>query len=250
MASSVPQRSGKAHGKTHLWFHRNEHELLATGYVCIVILFFMQQFTSTFQATPEIVSAVQISAIVAACFIILPIVWKGIIPLIICILGVVLMHYSVMLPYYPAPEPGQASSGGKFTYPFFTPSVAGTAANMHFFLGAAMVVFSMIIAYRPSLLFTRNRPESFESEWSKYPVWHDNTLLADGHTDQSVPVKSLMTDQDRYLLWRYEYVLADIYGAPHLVKPGGLVPKDSTRVFRDKDSGRVMGKALYTGFFV
>jgi hypothetical protein len=121
---------------------------------------------------------------------------------------------------------------------------------MHFFLGVAMVAFSIIIAYRPSLLFTRNRPESLESEWSKYQVWHDNALLADGRPERSVPVKNLMTDQDRYLLWRYEYILADIYGTPHLVRPGGLVPKDSTRIFRDKESGRMIGKARYTGFFM
>jgi hypothetical protein len=121
---------------------------------------------------------------------------------------------------------------------------------MHFFLGVMMVALGMIIAYRPSLLFARNRPESLETEWSKYPMWHDNTLLADGRTERSVPVKSLMTDQDRYLLWRYEYVLADIYGTPHLVEPDGMVPKDSTRIFRDKDSGRVIGKARYTGFFM
>jgi hypothetical protein len=59
-----------------------------------------------------------------------------------------------------------------------------------------------------------------------------------------------MSDQDRYLLWRYEYVLADIYCTPHLVRPEGLVPKDSTRIFRDRDTGRVMGKARYSGFFM
>ena len=121
---------------------------------------------------------------------------------------------------------------------------------MNFFLGLGMVAFSIIIAYRPSILFARNRPESLEDEWSKYPVWHDNALLADGRQEPSVPVKSLMTDQDRYLLWRYEYVLADIYGTPHLVRPEGLVPKDSTRIFRDRDTGRVMGKARYSGFFM
>lgn len=234
----------------YFWFQRNQHRLLAIDIVCIVILFFMHLFTSTFQTlTSEIISAVQISTIVLVAFIALSVVWKGIVPLIICIIGIVLINYSVILPYS-APEPGEGNLGGtKFTYPFSTPAI-GTASNMHFFLGVAMVAFSIIIAYRPSLLFTRSRPESLDTEWSKYPMWHDNTLLADGLTESSVPVKSLMTDQDRYLLWRYEYVLADIYGTPHLVIPDGLVPKDSTRILRDKDSGRVIGKARYTGFFM
>jgi hypothetical protein len=239
------------HGRTYFWFQQNQHRLLATSIVSIVILFFLHLFTSTFQTlTPEILSAVQISATVLAAFIVLSVVWKGIVPLIICIIGIVLIQYSVILPYYPAPEQGEGNLGGtKFTYPFSTPSI-GTASNMHFFLGVAMVAFSIIMAYRPSLLFTRSRPEPLDIEWSKYPMWHDNTLLADGRMERSVPVKSLMTDQDRYLMWRYEYVLADIYGTPHLVEPDGMVPKDSTRIFRDRDSGQVMGKARYTGFFI
>jgi hypothetical protein len=250
--SSAPQRSRKAHGRAYLWFQRNEQRLLAIDIVCIVILFFMHLFTSTFQVfTQEIATAVQIAAMVLVSFIALSVVWKGIVPLIICILGIVLMHNSVILPYYAEPQPGEATFGGTtFTWTLYTPTAVSVAASMHFFLGVAMVAFSIIIAYRPSLLFTRNRPESLESEWSKYPVWHDNALLADGRPERSVPVKSLMTDQDRYLLWRYEYILADIYGTPHLVRPGGLVPKDSTRIFRDKESGRMIGKARYTGFFM
>ena len=249
--SSAPQRSRKAHGRTYLWFQRNEQRLLALDIVCVALLFFMHLFTSTFQVfTQEIVFAVQVAATVLVSFIALSVVWKGIVPLIICVLGIVLMHNSVILPYYSEPQPGEAFVGEtRFTWTLYTPTSVSVAAGMNFFLGVAMVAFSIIIAYRPSLLFTRNRPESLDSEWAKYPVWQDNALLADGRTERSVPVKSLMTDQERYLLWRYEFILASIYGTPHLVRPGGLVPKDSV-LFRDKDSGRVVGKARYTGFFM
>lgn len=254
MAAGHPasERSRKELGRSYLWFRRNEQRLLALGIVCIFLLFLMQLFTSTIQVfTQEIVNAVQIAVIVLVAFIVLSVVWKGVLPLIICILGIVLMYYSVILPYYSDPGVDDANLGGtKFTYPHFTPAIAGTAANMHFFLGVSTVALSIIVGYRPSLLFTRRRPESLDSEWSRYPIWHDNTLLAEGNLERSVPVKTLLTDQDRYLLWRYDYVLADIYGTPHLVKPYGLVPKDSTRIFRDKDSGGVIGKARYSGFFM
>jgi hypothetical protein len=250
--SSAPQRRRKAHGKTYIWFQKNEQRLLVSDVVCITLLFFMHLFTSTFQIfTPEIVNAVQTTAIILVVFVALSVVWKGMVPLIICILGIAMMYDSVLLPYYATPQPAEINFGAaKFTWTLYTPMAVSVAANMHFLLGASMVSFSIIIAYRPSLLFTRNRPKSLDSEWSKYPVWYDNTLLANSLTERSVPVKDLMTDQDRYLLWRYEYVLADIYGTPHLVRPNGLVPKKSTRIFRDKDSGRVMGKARYSGFFV
>lgn len=235
----------------YFWFMHNQSKLFTLDLVCLILLFFLHLFTTTFQvSTPELTNTVQIIAAVLLSFIFLSVVWKGIVPVVICILGIVLMHYSIALPYYPAIVSQEITFGNaKFSLQDSS-QIRAVAVNMYFFLGAGMAAFSMIIVYRPSLLFARNRPESPDSEWSKYPVWQDNTLLADGRTVQSVPVKNLMTEQDRYLLWRYEYVLASIYGTPHLVRPEGLVPKDSTDILRDRASGLIIGKARYTGFFM
>jgi len=248
----APQREKKGHGRIYHWFAKNEQRMLVIDVVCVTLLFFMHLFTSAFQVfTLQIINAIQVAAIVLVAFIALSVVWKGVVALIVCILGIAMMYDSVLLPSYATPQQMEINFGGsKFMWTLYTPMAVSVAANMHFFLGASMVAFSIVIGYRPSVLFTRNRPESMDSEWSKYPLWHDLTVLADGRTEQSVPIKSLMTDQDRYLLWRYEYVLAEIYGTPHLVRPEGWVPKFSTHIFRDKDSGRLMGKARYTGFFV
>jgi hypothetical protein len=244
--------SNKATDRVYLWFQRNESKLLATDIVCIIVLFFLHLFPSTFQFfIQENVNAIQIAAIVLVSSIALSVVWKGIVPMVICVLGIVLIHNSLILPYYSEPQPGEASFGEvKFTWTLYTPTAVSMGASMNFFLGVSMVIFSIIIAYRPSLLFTRNRPDSVDSEWLKYPLWHDNTLLADGRTEYSVPIKMLMTDQERYVLWRYEYILASIYGTPHLVRPEGYVPKYSTSIYRDRESGRMIGKARYNGFFV
>ena len=249
--SSAPQRSRKAHGKVHMWLQRNELKLLAIDIVCIALLFFMHLLTSTFQIfTQEIAIAVHIVAAALVSFIALSVVWKGPVPLIICVLGIVLMHNSVILPDYAEPQTREVTFWSTtILLEEFTPTAVSVGATMNFLLGASMVAFSIIIAYRPSLLFTRNRPESLDSEWAKYPVWQDNALLADGRTERTIPVKSLMTDQEKYLLWRYEFILASIYGTPHLVRPDGLVPKDSA-LFRDKESGQMVGKARYTGFFM
>lgn len=236
----------------YFWFLRNQSKLFTLDIVCMILLLFLHLFTTTFQlSAPELANIVQIIAAVLVSFIFLSVVWKGTVPMIICILGIVLMHYSIALPYYPAIVSQEMTFGDtKFSFVQDSPQIRAVAVNMYFFLGAGMAAFSMIIVYRPSILFTRNRPESPDSEWSKYPVWQDNTLLAYGRTVQSVPVKNLMTEQDRYLLWRYEYVLASINGTPHLVRPEGLVPKDSTDILRDRASGLIIGKARYTGFFM
>ena len=244
--------SKKATGIAYFWFQRNESKLLATDIVCIVVLFFLHLFPSTFQFfIQENLNAIQIAAIVLVSPIALSVVWKGVVPIVICVLGIVLIHNSLILPYYAQPEPGEASFGEvKFTWTLYTPTAVSMGASMNFFLGLSMVIFSIIIAYRPSLLFTKNRPDSVDSEWLKYPLWHDNTLLADGRTEYAVPIKMLMTDQERYVLWRYEYILASIYGTPHLVRPEGYVPKYSTSIYRDRESGRIIGKARYKGFFI
>ena len=244
--------SNKAIDRAYLWFQRNESKLFAIDIICIAVLFFLHLFPSTFQFfVQENINAIQIAAIVLVSCIALSVVWKGIVPIVICILGIVLIHNSLILPYYSQPQPGEASFGEvKFRWTLYTPTAVSVGTSMNFFLGVSMVIFSIIIAYRPSLLFTRNRPESVDSEWLKYPLWHDNTLLADGRTEYSVPIRMLMTHQERYVLWRYEYILASIYGTPHLVRPEGYVPKYSTTIYRDQESGRMIGKARYNGFFV
>lgn len=247
--SSAPPRS-RLHCRTYYWLQRNAHRLLAADIACIMLLFFMYLFTSTFQVfTQEVTIGVQLAAIAPAAFIALSVVWRGMVPLIICVLGIVLMHNAVILPYY-EPQPGEVMIEDRlYTWTLYTPTSVNVGSNMNFLLGLGMVTFCIIIAYRPSILFTRNRPESLESEWSKYPVWQDSALLGNDRMKPSVSVKSLMTDQDRYLLWRYEYVLANIHGTPHLVRPSSLVPIGSA-ILRDRESGRVLGKARYTGFFI
>jgi hypothetical protein len=217
-----------------------------------VILFFLHLVTSTFQILlPEIVNAIQAIALLLVSFIALSVVWKGAVPIIICVLGIVLIHNSVILPYYSDPQPGVAMLGDmKFTWTLFSPTAVSMGASMNFFLGLSMVAFGIMIAYKPSLLFTKNRPVSLDSEWFKYPIWQDNALLVSNRLESSVPIKNLMSDEDRYLLWRYEYVLASIYGTPHLVRPGGIVPEISTSIHRDKQSGRMLGKPRYSGYFM
>jgi hypothetical protein len=252
--SSPPERrnSNKSKAKAYLWFQRNGSKMVAADIICIVLLFFLHLFPSTLPLfIEESVNAIQIAAIILVSFIAISVIWKGIVPSVICVLGIVLIHNSVILPYYSEPQPGEATFGEvKFRWTLYTPTAVSVGVAMNFFLGVSMVALSIIIAYRPSLLFTRNRPDSVDSEWMKYPLWQDNTLLADGRTEYSIPIKRLMTDQDRYILWRYEYILANIYGTPHLVKPEGYVPKYSTSIYRDRESGRMIGKARYNGFFV
>lgn len=247
---SAPQRNSKLRDRAYYWFQRNALRLLAADIACITILFFMYLFTSTFQVlTTEIATAIQLIALVPAGIIALSVVWRGAVPLIICVLGIVLVHNAVIFPSYETESREIITDGSLYSQTPQTPTSVDVGSGMNLLLGMGMVAFSIITAYRPSILFTKNRPQSLESEWSKYPVWHDNTLLAGGMQEPSVPVKSLLTEKDRCLLWRYEYILAYIHGRPHMVRPCGRVPAGSV-ILKDRESGTVLGKARYNGFFV
>jgi hypothetical protein len=234
------------------WFRRHEQTLLIVNGVSVALLFLLYFFGTTASVHPPAVAGfVNAFAIVLVSFIFATVLWKGLVPAVICMLGVVLVHNAIILPYYPpAPAvfPEELLTGTPAQERSAEVS-AMVATAMHFFLGLGMIAFAMIIAYRPGFLFTRNRPPPVEDQWSRYPVWYDNVKLVGDHREQMVPAKSLMEDRDRYLIWRYEYVLAKIYGTPHLVRPLGLVPKRETVFIRDEETGLLVGKARHSGYF-
>jgi len=127
------------------------------------------------------------------------------------------------------------------SYGFPTEQSIFNASHGYFFQGIGMIVFSIIIGYKPSLLYIRNRPEPSHIVWEKYPIWYNNTKVVGGDNGPTLILKSLMTDKEKYLLWHYEFVLTNIYGTPYLVKPDEYVPKSSI-IFRDKVSGMMIGK--------
>ena len=78
----------------------------------LYLLFLLHLFPSTLPLFMEQrVNAIQIAAIILVSFIAVSVISKGIVPVIICILGIVLIHNSLILPYYSEPQPGEASFG-------------------------------------------------------------------------------------------------------------------------------------------
>lgn len=234
------------------WFRRHEQTLLIVDGVSIALLFLLYFFSTTAGMHPPAVAGfVNAFAIVLVAFVFATVLCKGWVPALICMLGVVLVHNAIILPFYPpsVPEFPEEFFGNRVSPEQSAEVSAMVATGMHFFLGMGMIAFAMIIAYRPGFLFARNRPPPVEDQWSRYPVWYDNIKLVGDHHEPMVPAKSLMEDRDRYLVWRYEYVLANIYGTPHLVRPLGLVPKKETVFVRDEETGLLVGKAKYSGYF-
>jgi hypothetical protein len=232
-----------------LWLERNQSVFLLTAAISIVLLFVLHSSTVTMHIIPG--SNLHKFIVLITIFLLLPIAisifWKGIVPTAICALGLTLLYAGVLYPSYVTEIVGEIYY--KSSYGFTTEKSILNASHGYFFLGIGMVIFSIIIGYKPAILYTRNRPEPLDTIWQKYPIWYDNEEVVGGYYEPSVSLKSLMTAEEKYLIWRYEFVLTDIFGTPYLVRPDGFVPASST-IFRDKANRSMIGKAKYTGYFV
>jgi hypothetical protein len=176
----------------------------------------------------------------------LSILLKGIVPVAISCLGLVLLYGSTVMPSV------ATGSLGPFYYKASIGNLNFEAINHgshgFFLLGMAMVVFSMIVAYKPHVLYTRNRPESAEKLWAKYPKWDEKLQFAGATTESLIRLPNLLSDTEKYLLWRYEFILAVIYDTVYQVPINSYVP-ESSKVMRESKSNKIIGSSKYGYFF-
>jgi hypothetical protein len=223
------------------WFNRNKSLLLTLCVVSIMWLFLLHLTVPMVQIVPGSISEkfVMLITIALISVIAFSVICKGIAPIALCAIGLTLIYFGILFPSYAVNMVEvhyRTSSHG-----FSTEQSILNATHGYFFIGIGMVIFSIIIGYKPTLLYIRNRPEPLHIVWEKYPIWHYNTKIVGGYNEPTLALKSLLTDEEKYLLWHYEFVLANIYGSPYLVKPDGYIPKSST-IFRDKVSRKIVGK--------
>ncbi|HEY7079567.1 MAG TPA: hypothetical protein VH500_07700 [Nitrososphaeraceae archaeon] len=233
--------------------HRNR--LIVPGLLSLVLLFVIQSTAITVTFTESIGQyIIVITAIFLLFFVEISIVWAGIIPSAISILGIVLVLTGIVIPLYGFDLAEEGNFKGIKI--LITHEAIIQAADAYFYLGISMLCLGIIIAFRPGLLYTKNRPKSIDSMWDGYEIWDDNLgsraenigRRANQFAEPVIPIKILMNEKEKYLLWRYEYVLTAIHGHHYLVGTNCVVPTGSV-ILRD-DSGRMMGKSKYSGFFV
>lgn len=192
---------------------------------------------------PQVVTAL---ALILIAVIPLPIIHKGIVPVAIAGIGLPLLYAGTLIPI----TMSSTSISSNFEEIYFI-------TEGYFLLGVSMIVFSIISAYKPSLLYVRNRPKESDDLWlEEYPLWNEtdgsknNIRISIGRFDDeiNIPLKKLMSETEKYLLWRYSYVLVAIRGIRYLVNPNSYVPQSSI-ILRDKNE-RMLGKDRYNSFFV
>jgi hypothetical protein len=229
--------------------------LIVTGLLSLVLLFIIQTTAITVTFTASIVqNIILITTVILLFFVELSIIWAGIIPAAISILGAVLVLAGIVIPLHGSDLSEQSNFKGIKV--IVTHETLIQAADAYFYLGISMLCLGTIIAFRPGLLYTRNRPGPIDSIWEGYEIWDDNLgsraenigSRANQFAEPVIPIKILMNEKEKYLLWRYEFILTAIHGHHYLVGTNCVVPSGSI-ILRD-DNGRMLGKSKYNGFFV
>jgi hypothetical protein len=231
-----------------LWIRSNDKFFLksAIGSILLLTVIHIYISISTIDFDSKIFEFLHIITILMLILVFLSILFKGIVPIAISCLGIVLLYGSLVLPSI------ATGSLGPFYYKASIGDLNFDAINRgshgFFLLGVAMVVFSIIIAYRPHILYTRNRPESAEKLWAKYPKWDENLQFAGTTTESLIRLPNLLSDTERYLLWRYEFILVIIFNRVYQVPINSYVP-ESSKILREPKSHKIIGFSRH-GYFI
>lgn len=231
-----------------LWLRSNDKFLLKLTIVGILLLSIIHIYLSISEIdfNSNIFGFLHIITILILILVFLSILIKGIVPIAISCLGIVLLYGSIVIPSV------ATDSLGPFYYKASTGNLNIESINRgthgFFLLGIAMIVFGIIIAYKPDVLYTRNRPVSVEDIWAKYPKWDERLQFSGTTTESLIKLPNLLSDTEKYLVWRYEFILVIIYGTVYQVPINSYIP-ESSKILRESKSHRLIGFSKY-GYFI
>lgn len=136
-------------------------------------------------------------------------------------------------------------SGGMFVMPYalshgLAPFEKLTSYTAYVFtIGVGMLIISLIMVYRPSLLYAKNRPMNERPP----PIWKKDMARA----EMLIPLRKLLSENEQYLLSNYNYVMVSIDGVTYMVPPNESVPQGSVVLRND---GYFIGmRKAYDGYF-
>ena len=242
------------HCNTHMrreilhWFRTKQRIFLLTSISNLMLLVLIHFLISSIHLDPSgpLFNFLHGFTIVLAASLSLSVITKGIIALSINSLGIVLVYGAIVIPSFELAMVGQVYY--KAAIGNITENALYSGSHGLFVLGLGMIIFSFIIGYKPTILYTKNRPSPMEAYWSKYPIWHRELQWAAIKNGSLVKLPVLMNAKDRYLLWRYAYVLVLINDTLFLVPVNSFVPSNSMLI-RDDASSKLVGVDKYIGYF-
>jgi len=234
--------------KIHSFLKVNERKCILISVLSLIslVIIHVQLSIMHLDAGTIAFELISIFSFVLAGLLSLIVIARGLVPVVINFLGIVLIYGSIVVPVFERTMLGAMYY--KAAVGYVTESSLYSGSHGLLLLGIFMVAMSVIIAYKPSVLYTRNRPQPMEKVWSKFPIWKRELEWVGVRNGSLIRLTLLMDEKEKYLLWRYEYVLTSINETLFLVPVNSYVPANSI-IMRDESSGKIIGVDKYVGFF-
>ncbi|MEM2759598.1 MAG: hypothetical protein QXU32_08595 [Nitrososphaerales archaeon] len=192
---------------TQRWFYRKRSMWIELSVLSIVLLIMLEIYMFSANFPPFIVTIAPVLVAVLLGLVVLATFWRGSLAFAVTLMGAACIAGGMfVMPY--ALSHGLASERQLTSYTFFT-----------FTIGIGTLITSLIIVYKPTLLYVKNRPKDEQPP----PVWKKEMA----QTDILIPLKRLLSENELYILPNYNYVMVSINGITHLVPPNEAVPEGS-----------------------
>jgi len=104
------------------------------------------------------------------------------------------------------------------------------------FVGILNIAIGLMLAYRPSLIYVKNRLP-FEYP---YPVWDSKKTPVTKFSPSMIKIRLLLKENEKWIVFKYRFVLVLIDSKTYLVKPNDCVPENSI-LLRSKPGNSLLG---------
>lgn len=102
--------------------------------------------------------------------------------------------------------------------------------------GASVIALGLVFAYRPSLIQVKNYLP-FEYP---YPIWKSKRQPITKFSKNLIPIKELLTEQEKLRCCRFSYLLVSIDDKLYLTPPNEEIPEDA-QIMRTKSGNTLCG---------
>ncbi|MFQ5940101.1 MAG: hypothetical protein ACE5KA_00155 [Nitrososphaerales archaeon] len=209
------------------WFYRKRRMWLELSVLSMVLLIMLEIYMFSAGFPTFIVNIAPILVAPLLGILVLSTFWRGSLSFAVVLMGVACIAGGMfVMPY--ALSHGIASQAQLTSYTTFT-----------FTIGIGTLITSLIMVYRPNLLYAKNRPrvEQPPSTWKKD--------MAKGQ--RVIPLRKLLSENEIYILPNYNYVMVSINSVTYLVPPDEAVPEGS---IVQRNNGYFIGfRKIYDGYF-
>lgn len=214
-------------GGIQRWFFQRRRIWIELSILSIVLLIMLEIYMFFAGFPPIIVRFAPMLVAPLLGIIVMGTFWRGSLALAVVLMGVACVSGGMfVMPY--ALSHGLTIGEKLVSYTTFT-----------FTIGIGALAVSMIMVYKPSLLYAKNRPKGEQPP----PVWSREMA----GTKMLVPLRKLLSENERFLLSNYNYVMVSINGMTYLVPPGEAVPEGSSVL---REGGFFVGiRKAYDGYF-